>query len=484
MIVLKSENANKSVPQVLVVDLDGTLLRSDILFESFWSAFGLDWRTPFQSLIALRNGRAALKQHLATASAVDPVTLPYDLSVLKYIETWHQSGGKTALVTASDRVLAEAIATYLGVFDEVHGSDGTLNLKGKHKARFLEDQFGLKGFAYMGDAAADLPVWMRAAKSITVNAPSGLRRRVEAVSGEVEHLVTEVRSVRHYIRALRPHQWLKNALVFLPMLAAHRIDGSTGLLSLMAFICFTLVASSVYILNDLLDLAADRAHPRKRNRPFASGSVPIAHGTWIAAGLLILGAFLAAGIGGNFLLVIAGYYLLTTAYSLNLKRRMVTDICVLAGLYTVRILAGGVATGIPLSAWLLAFSVFFFLSLAAVKRQAELVDSVNRGSMTASGRGYHVNDLPIISTISIGAGYVSVLIMTLYINSPEVIGLYAYPDALWGVCAVLLYWITRTVMIAHRGSMHDDPVVYAVKDRISWICLLIILAFVFAGALA
>lgn len=436
---MQAEGRDGSRSQVLVVDLDGTLLRSDMLFESFWSAFGRDWRSPLRSLAALAShGKAALKRHLAAASAIEAATLPYDARALGYIEAWRQSGGRTALVTASDREIAEAIAAHLGVFDEVHGSDGTLNLKGERKARFLEDRFGCMGFAYMGDAAADLPVWGRAARAITVNAPAALRREAEAVSGAVEHLVTEGRSVKPYVRALRPHQWLKNVLVFLPMLAAHRLDGATLMLSLLAFVCFSLVASSVYVLNDLLDLAADRAHPRKRNRPFASGSIPIAHGTWMAAGLLGLGALLAVGIGGVFLLVMAGYFLLTTAYSLHLKRRIVIDICVLAGLYTVRIVAGGVATGIPLSVWLLAFSVFFFLSLAAVKRQAELIDSADRGSLTASGRGYHVDDLPVISMIGIGAGYVSVLVMTLYVDSPEVVVLYAHPEALWGVCAVLL----------------------------------------------
>lgn len=470
--------------ETLVVDLDGTLLRSDMLFESFWSAFGRDWRSPFLSVAALTGGRAALKRHLAMASAVEAATLPYDPKVIAFVQAWRESGGKTALVTASDRDFAEAIAAHLGIFDEVHGSNGKLNLKGDRKGQFLEERFGTKGFAYMGDARADLPVWKRAAKAITVNAPAALRRDTERVCENAEHLVTVSRSVTPYIKALRPHQWLKNTLVFLPMLAAHQLDGAMFLLSLLAFVCFSLVASSVYVLNDLLDLAADRAHPRKKNRPFASGSIPISHGTWMAGVALILGALLAISIGPEFLLAMVAYYLLTMAYSLNLKRRIVIDICVLAGLYTARIIAGGVATGIPLSVWLLAFSIFFFLSLAAVKRQAELIDSAERGNLKASGRGYHVDDLPIISMIAIGAGYVAVLVMTLYVNSPAVVELYAHPEALWGVCAVLLYWITRTVMVAHRGQMHDDPVVYAAKDRISQACLLIILGFVLAGALA
>ncbi len=468
--------------EILVADLDGTLLRSDMLYESFWSAFGRDWRSPFLSVAALSRGRASLKRHLAKTALIEVSTLPYDWQVISYIEEWRSAGGRTALVTASDQALAQVVADHLGVFDEVHGSDGSLNLKGERKGSFLEERFGTQGFAYMGDASADLPVWQRAAKAITVNAPVALRREAEHVCENVEHLATRTLSIRPYIKTMRPHQWVKNILVFLPMLAAHQFEWATLLLSLLAFISFSLVASSVYVLNDLLDLSADRAHPRKKNRPFASGSIPIAHGTWMAAELILLGAVFAVLIGWDFFLVMAGYYLLTIAYSLHLKRQIVIDICVLAGLYTMRIVAGAAATGIPLSVWLLAFSIFFFLSLAAVKRQAELVDSAERGNLNTTGRGYHVDDLPIISMIAISAGYVSVLVMALYVNSPAVVELYANPQALWGVCAVLLYWITRTVMVAHRGHMHDDPVVYAAKDRISQICFLIIFAFVLGGA--
>ena len=471
-------------PNVLVIDLDGSLLRSDMLFESFWSALGRDWRSPFASVVALIGGRAVLKRHLAMASAVEVSTLPYDPEVVAFIKAWRDAGGRTALVTASDSNFAEAIASHLGLFDEAHGSDGQLNLKGDRKGQFLEERFGLKGFAYIGDGKADLAIWKRAEKAITVKAPKALRRQIEKICENVEHLGTDSKSAISYVRALRPHQWLKNTLVFLPMLAAHQLDSATFLAALLAFVSFGLVASSVYVLNDLLDLSADRAHPRKRNRPFASGSIPIADGTWMAGGLLMLGALLAFSVSASFLLIMAGYYLLTMAYSLNLKRRMVVDICVLAGLYTIRIITGGVATDVPLSVWLLAFSVFFFLSLASVKRQAELIDMAARGNLKADGRGYHVDDLPIISMIAIGAGYVAVLVMMLYATSPAVIALYPHPEALLGVCAVLLYWITRTVMIAHRGSMHDDPVVFAAKDHISQICLLIILGFVLVGAFA
>lgn len=471
--------------QTLVVDLDGTLLRSDLLYESFWAAAGKSWRRALFAVASLRHGPAALKRRLATAMCIDVSSLPYDPDVISRIEAWRRSGGRAALVTASDQLLADAVAEHLGIFDEVHGSDGALNLKGKRKAEFLEARFGRRAFVYVGDSTADLAVWARSAQAITVNAPRSLRAQAEQVCGTVEHLTTGAgRSVVAYLKALRPHQWLKNALVFAPMLAAHRFDAQTVVLSSLAFLCFSLVASGVYVLNDLLDLEADRAHPRKRLRPFASGRVPIAHGMAMATGLFGLGAGFAMVIGWDFFVVMAGYLLLTTAYSFHLKRRIIIDICILAGLYTSRIIAGGVATGIDLSVWLLAFSVFFFLSLAAVKRQAELVDTAARGQLDAHGRGYRVDDLPIIGMVSLGAGYVSVLVMVLYLNSPDVLELYAWPVPLWGVCCVLLYWITRMVMVTHRGAMHDDPLVYAARDRVSQLCLAMMVAFALGGVLA
>lgn len=467
--------------EILVVDLDHTLLKSDMLFESFWSAFGQDWRSPVKAAFALTRGKAALKEYLAGAAQVDVTTLPYDDQVIAYVQAWRDAGGHTALVTASDNKIAQAIGAHLKLFDEVHGSNGSENLKGARKANFLVEAYGEKQFCYMGDSEADLAVWKHAKRAITVNLSEALKARATQVASEIEHLETHKPTLSAYLKAIRPHQWMKNVLVFLPMLAAHQFTGASVLASLLAFVAFSLVASSVYVLNDLLDLDADRAHPRKRLRPFAAGSIPIASGTWMATGLLGLGAAIAAFLGPAYFGAMIAYYALTTGYSLYLKRRIVVDICVLTGLYTVRIVAGGVATGIPISVWLLAFSIFFFLSLAAVKRQAELVDNVKQGKLTASGRGYHVDDLPIISMISISAGYVAVLVMALYVNSPAVMQLYAHPEALWGVFAILLYWITRTVMLAHRGAMHDDPVVYAAKDRQSQVCFLIILGFGIAG---
>jgi 4-hydroxybenzoate polyprenyltransferase/phosphoserine phosphatase len=466
----------------LVVDLDGTLLRSDMLFETFWSSFSRDWSTPLAAAAALTSGRAALKARLARTAQVDVATLPYNPEVLAYIEAWRAHGGRTTLVTASDAAIANAIADHLGLFDEVHGSDGSTNLKGPAKAAFLAQLFP-DGYVYMGDSKVDLPVWQAAQKAVTVNAAPAVKARVEALCVDVEHIEGGSRTLTPYLKALRPHQWLKNGLVFLPMILGHVFTMPTAVKSLTAFIAYSLVASSVYVVNDLLDLATDRVHPRKRMRPFASGNLPLAHGTWIAAFCFTAGTVAAAFTGWPFALVLAGYYFLTTSYSLYLKRLVVIDIFILAGLYTLRIIGGAVATQISPSIWLLAFSMFIFFSLAAVKRYAELVDNAVRCKLSTSGRGYHVNDLPVISMIALGSGFIAVLVMALYVNSPAVVLLYKHPAMLWGICCVLLYWVTHTVMVTHRGQMHDDPVVFAVKDRISQICGLLILLFALGGML-
>ncbi|MEM9433510.1 MAG: UbiA family prenyltransferase [Pseudomonadota bacterium] len=460
---------------VLVVDLDGTLVCSDMLYETFWSAFGASWSTPIHAAAALTQGKAHLKRKLQATGPVDAAQLPYNPEVIAYIEAWRADGGATALVTASDEKIAHGVAKHVDLFDEVYGSDGTRNLKGEDKATFLRDTYGADGFAYMGDAQADLPVWKSASLAISVNASVSLRRQVEAQGVPVEHLGHQNVAYRHYIKAIRPHQWMKNLLIFLPMLLAHQYDWPTFLAAFFAFVSFSLVASSAYVMNDLLDLSADRAHPRKRKRPFAAGDIPIAHGTWMTFGMLGLGTIIAASINWAFLGGMVFYFAVTTAYSLDLKRRAVIDILTLAGLYTTRILAGGYATEIKLTVWLLAFAIFFFLSLAAVKRQAELIDTAARGKLAASGRGYRVDDLSLISQIAITSGYLSVLVLALYINSPDVMRLYTSPLALWVVCLILLYWLTRIILITHRGNMDDDPVVFAAKDRTSQACCVLIL---------
>ena len=467
---------------VLAVDLDKTLIRSDVLYESFWDCASKDLWKLLHVLGSLAAGKAQFKESLARNNAIDPAALAYNDNVVDYIRNWRQQGGKAVLVTATDQSIANATADHLGLFDEVYGSDGMRNLKGSTKAGFLVERYGAGNYDYIGDAHADIPVWNSARRAITVGLSQKERGRVHSLSGEVMHLCDQEHSSRAYLKAIRPHQWSKNILVFLPLIAAHEASIDSWLDAFFAFICFSLVASSVYVLNDLLDLASDRLHPRKRNRPFASGMIPLQHGTFMVPGLLLSGLLFGLLVQrAEFLLVMALYYATTMLYSIYLKRKLIVDICALAGLYSLRIFAGSAATGLPISEWLLAFSIFLFFSLAAVKRQGELVDVVNSGRGKANGRGYQGDDQLIVSMMALSSGYIAALVMALYLDSPEVQELYTHPTRLWGICLILLYWVSRMVMMAHRGIMDDDPIVFAVRDRVSRYCGILILIVIIAG---
>ncbi|WP_417589105.1 UbiA family prenyltransferase [Pararhodobacter oceanensis] len=469
---------------VLVIDLDGTLIRSDMLYECFWTGFSRNWRTPLWAVAGLTRGRAALKERMALCGAPDPATLPYTPEVLEHIRDWRASGGRTALVTAADQSLADAIGAHLGLFDEIHGSDGETNLKGAKKAALLIERFGAGGYIYAGDSSADLPVWQEAAGAVTVGLNAALRGQVEAQHPGSTHLAPPKSVLPAALRAMRPHQWLKNLLVFFPLVAAHHLLPLAIWQATVAFVAFSLVASSVYLLNDLLDLGSDRMHPRKRNRPLASGALPLRHGMMLVPVLLCAGLAMALLLAPLFLLVLTVYYLLTISYSLWLKRRPIIDICTLASLYTLRMAAGAAATGITLSVWLLAFSAFLFFSLAAVKRQAELVDMVHRGIDEIAGRGYRVGDLAVVTQMAVASGFASVVVLMLYLNEPTVQQLYRFPVLIWVACLILLYWNTRMILKAQRGEMDDDPVVFTARDPVSRMAFVLIVGlFLAAGYL-
>ncbi|MFN4101396.1 MAG: UbiA family prenyltransferase [Pararhodobacter sp.] len=466
---------------VLVVDLDGTLIRSDMLYETFWSAFSRDWRTPLRAVAGLLGGKAALKARLAALGVPDPATLPYNPEVVAEIHAWRTAGGQVVLVTAADAAVAETIAGYLGLFDEVHASDGANNLKGPAKAALLRERFGTGGFTYAGDSPADLAVWREAGAAVTVGVAPGLRAQVDALRPGARHLSPPRSLFPAALKAVRPHQWLKNMLVFFPMIAGHSFSLAALGYGTLAFIAFSLVASSVYLLNDLLDIGSDRAHPRKRLRPLASGALPLKAGMVMVPALLLAGVLVALLLPPLFLLVLLAYYGLTVAYSIWLKRKPIIDICVLACLYTMRVIAGGAAAGIVLSVWLMAFSAFLFFALAAVKRQAELVDMMERGVTEAAGRGYRTADLPVVTQMATASGFVAVLVLMLYLNEPEILTLYHHPLLLWAACLVMLYWIARMVLVAQRGLMNDDPTVFAARDPTSLVSVTIIAALFFGA---
>jgi len=356
----------------------------------------------------------------------------------------------------------------------VLASDGQRNLSGGHKARTLVERYGERGFDYVGNAKVDLKVWKHAHAAIAVESGTSLSQAAAQLTTVERRIESPRVSLTYWLKALRVHQWVKNVLVFLPLLAAHRLlEVDAVLATVLAFVCFNLCASSVYITNDLLDLASDRQHQRKRKRPFAAGHIPLLAGPFVAIGLLIVSFALAGLLHAAFVGVLAGYYLLTSAYSLRFKRMVMLDVIVLATLYTSRIIAGTTAIHAKPSFWLLAFSMFLFLSLAMVKRYIELLSAQKTGKINASGRGYDVGDIPLIQSLGATSGYLSVLVLALYIDSPDSRMLYHHPHYLWLLCPVLLYWISRTWAIAHRGIMHDDPVVFAVTDRLSLVLLVI-----------
>lgn len=470
--------AARGVP--VCVDLDGTLIRSNLLIESALSVMRhKPWRSPL-ILRWLMSGKARLKRELADQAVLDVSLLPYDESVLTWLRE-DCSDRERVLCTAADARLAEAVAEHLGLFDHVLASDGSTNLAGATKAAALCDCYGEGGFDYAGNDARDLHVWRHARRAIVVNASARLQASA-ARQAEVECVISpNVRglSLMEWARALRPHQWLKNVLVFLPMLAAHEFfAGLVVLQSLLAFMAFSLCASSGYLLNDLLDLEADRHHPRKRRRPFAAGRLPLLAGL-VVAPLLALTAFVIGYLVSPALLwVLLIYYLLTMAYSLWLKRLIMLDVMVLSALYTLRIFAGSMATGIPLSSWLLAFSMFLFLGLAMLKRYAELRGVSKSGGRHSRGRGYGVDDLPVIRSLGGTSSYMAVVVLALYINSTASDMLYRHVYLLWLLCPLLLYWQSRVWIIAHRNRMHDDPLMFAVKDVASWVVALLACAAV------
>lgn len=459
-------HTDKSGDVPLVVDLDGTLTTTDLLHEGILSLVARSPLAAFSLPFWLGDGKAGFKRRVAEAACPDIATLPLNEAVLQEIDAARSAGRRVVLATASDQIYADAIGRHLDLFDEVHGSDGVRNLGGSEKAAFLEDRFGRAGYDYIGDSATDLPVWAAGRTGIVVDAGHGLN--VDAPGG-VREIAAGPRSPAALIRALRPHQWLKNALIAVPMLAAYQFDFATLALVSIAIIAFSLTASGVYIINDLLDLPADRRHPRKSQRPFAAGQVAVSTGI-ITALALWLGALLLALIAlpAQFLLVLGLYFVATFAYSLFLKKRAILDICTLAGLYCMRIIAGGAAAGIFISPWLLAFSMFFFLALAAIKRQAEMTDLAHTDPERKTGRPYEVDDLPVIRNIAMSGGYAAVLVMALYINSETAVARFPLPEALWLICPLLLYWMTRLVMVTHRRRMTDDPIIFALRDWVSW----------------
>jgi 4-hydroxybenzoate polyprenyltransferase len=463
---------SESLMHPLCVDLDGTLIHSDLLLESFLQ---LCKRNPLYLLLVpvwLLQGKAVLKAEIAKRVQLNPVALPYNAEFLRWLRERKEAGRVIWLCTASNFRLANLVSDHLMIFQGVLASTDRINMSGSTKARHLVEKFGERGFDYCGNHAVDKAIWENSQDAVVVNGSERLAHQAALLTAQEEVLTFSKKAglFRPMLRALRLHQWAKNALIFVPLIAAHKVGDIASLKqAIMAFFAFGLCASSVYLLNDMLDLEVDRLHAKKRHRPFASGELPLIVGFALIP-LLLAGAILfASPLPFKFWITLSTYYALTVAYSFGLKSIVLVDTIALAGLYTVRIVAGAKAIAVPLSFWLLLLSVFLFLSLALVKRYAELDALQRQGKLKAAGRGYHVEDLPILHSMGVACGFLCVLVLAQYINSPEVLALYRTPQVIWFLCVLLLFWISRIWLITHRGDMHDDPVVFAMKDRVSLI---------------
>lgn len=447
----------------LCVDLDGTLVRSDLLIESAAALVKTrPWILFVLPLWALR-GLAFLKRRLAEAASLDVDSLPLHGPLLERLREEKAAGRRLVLATAADESLARRVAERVGLFDEVLASRDGVNLIREAKARALVERFGSGGFDYAGDHANDLPVWRAARRAVLVDAPERLAREVAALV-PVERIYAPGRGrPGEAWRAMRPHQWGKNLIVFIPVAASHRLELPVLLQALLAAAAFSLCASSVYLLNDLLDLQADRASPVKKARPFASGSLPLSWGL-LALPLLAAAAGIAALLPGEFVLVLAGYYALTLLYSLKLRSVAGLDVLCLAGLYTARLLGGHTATGIPVSPWLSSFSLFLFLSLALMKRYVEF-----SGGAAPAGRGYGAADAPTLRTAGGVSALAAVLVFAFYIRSAAVVPLYTRPGLLWLVVLLILAALARMWGLARGGRLDEDPVRFVLRDRASWL---------------
>ena len=471
-------------PGPLVVDLDGTLIRGDLLWES---VIELARKRPWMICLLplwLLAGRARLKARLARLYTPKPASLAFRPEVLAYCRTAHATGRRLILASASPSHWVETVAAHLGYFDTVLASDERSNLKGKAKLHAIRGALGTQAFSYMGDSAADAPIWESADEAIGVGMrPSTARilmkhRNPQLLEGN------QAPRLRSLIGALRPLQWAKNLLIFAPLILAHELTTPSKIAdALFCFFLFCAVASAGYIINDLLDLEGDRAHPIKRRRPIASGDLPIPTALLLLATLLLVSGVASwTWAEPELTLMLGGYLCLSLIYSFYIKRMLLLDVLVLASLYTLRVLTGGVATDVAVSPWLLVFSGFLFLSLAFVKRYLELLGASNENRPQISRRAYTIADLALVEAMGISCGFISVLVLCLFVNSSDVSLLYGTPHLLWMMCPVMLYWISRIWFLAHRGEIDDDPVLFALRDPQSYAAGALTLASLVAAA--
>lgn len=467
-----------TVSPPLFVDLDGSLLATDSLHEALLRLAATRPAALLSVPRWLALGKAGFKTRVAQAAALDPATLPYRPEVIEFLRREKAAGRRIVLATGAHRRIAEGVARHLGLFDQVLATDEETNLTADRKLAAIE-RAADGPFDYIGNGRVDAPIWARARRSLTVALPPAAGRAL-AARGVVTEPLVPWRSLGFgtVLRALRVHQWSKNLLLIVPVGTAHLLGEPWALTAVLTgVLAFSLTASAIYLLNDLADLAHDRAHPTKRARPLAAGEFPLALAAALVPLLLAAGGALASRLPLEFGGLLAGYLVLTTAYSFRLKRVMALDTVVLALLYALRIGAGAATVHVSVSTWLFAFSLFLFLSLALIKRASELVVMQQGSVERAKGRGYQRGDLDAVSALGAASAYTAVLVFALYVDaSPDVRELYTHPHRLYAVCPILLYWLSRVWILAHRGEILDDPVVFAIRDRVSYLAFALIVA--------
>jgi 4-hydroxybenzoate polyprenyltransferase/phosphoserine phosphatase len=451
---------------VVVADVDGTILATDLLYESLLLALKRNPLVLFLLPWWLLRGRSTLKSELARrAEGLRVDLMPVHEGVVSYLEMQAASGRRVVLASASDERLVARVADRFNFVTHSIGSSVSRNCKGSKKVEAIKEYLGQHDWEYVGDSEADIAVWREACEVTAVVSSTGYAETISRTFPGARMIEVVRPSWSVILRVLRVHQWLKNFLIFAPMFLAHRwLEPMVVGRSVLAAVAFSLCASGVYILNDLLDLASDRQHPRKKKRPCAAGTFPLVYAICLAPLLFVLAFSVAWQIHSQFVGLLLVYLLITTAYSFRLKAIVLVDIILLAMLYTIRIVGGGVATEIPLSQWLLGVSMFLFLSLACVKRFSELLILQQRNEKRTWGRGYWVGDLEQVSSFGSASGYIAALVLVLYVSSNEVVALYQSPKMIWLACPLMLYWISRVWLLARRGLVHDDPLVFALRD--------------------
>ncbi len=449
----------------IVVDLDGTLVATDTLAESVLAMVKAAPARLLWAPLWLASGRARFKAEVAGRGAIAVSTLPYNQELLEFLHAEKCRGRRIVLATAAHESIARQVAEHLGLFDRVIATSGDDNLKGERKLAAIEAELG-QSFAYIGDHAADLPIWRRAEQPMLVERRPGAGARLQRQVTFTQVFAGEGHGLGDWIRAFRVHQWLKNLLLLVPLLTSFQFLEPGKLLAVLgAFLAFSVAASATYVMNDLLDLGSDRIHPRKRNRPFASGRIGVVPGAAAASAMLALALAAAPLIAPKFACMLVVYLVATVTYSLVLKRYVLIDVMTLGLLYTLRIIAGATAISVAVSPWLLAFSMFLFTSLAMVKRCSELVSLGAAGRSGASGRDYQVTDLTVLWPLGVGTALCAVVVFGLFINVPDTQARYATPELLWCVALGLIYWLGRLWTKTSRGEMHDDPILFAARDR-------------------